>query len=90
MKTHHHRTDFTKKKMTPQRLAAIDREVEQELIPGDLRAARELLGKTQVDGADATNRTQSEVSRLEHRPEVRRSTLRRCVEGERLKCLLRL
>ena len=47
----------------------------------DLRAIRELLGKTQVDLAEATDMTQSEVSRLERRPDVRLSTLKRVVEA---------
>jgi DNA-binding Xre family transcriptional regulator len=82
MKTTYHRWDeLRKKNLTPQQLAAIDREVEEELIALDLRAVRELLGKTQVDVAEATDMTQSEVSRLEHRADVRLSTLRRYVEA---------
>lgn len=47
----------------------------------DLRAVRELVGKTQVDVANVTHMTQPEVSQLERRPDVRLSTLRRYVEA---------
>ena len=80
-KQYHRWQDLRKQKLTPQQLNAIDREVEQELVEMDLRAIRELLGKTQVDLAEATDMTQSEVSRLERRPGVRLSTLKRVVEA---------
>jgi len=80
-KQYHRWQDLRKQKLTPQQLNAIDREVEQELVEMDLRAIRELLGKTQVDLAEATDMTQSEVSRLERRPDVRLSTLKRVVEA---------
>jgi predicted transcriptional regulator len=47
----------------------------------DLRAIRELVGKTRVDVAETTKMTQSEVSRLERRQDVRLSTLKRFVEA---------
>jgi len=65
-KTSHWWADLRAKKLPPEQLAAIERDVEQELIPLDLRAVHELLGKTQVEVAEATTITQSEVSRLEH------------------------
>jgi DNA-binding phage protein len=80
-KTYHRWEDLRKKKLTPAQLEQIDRDVEHELIAMDLRAVRELVGKTQVDVAEATDMTQSEVSRLEHRADVRLSTLRRYVEA---------
>src|SRR5215510_12423970 len=80
-KEYHRWQDLRRQKLTPQQLEAIDREVEQELVEMDLRAIRELLGKTQVDLAAATDMTQSEVSRLERRPDVRLSTLKRVVEA---------
>jgi len=73
--------DLRKQKLTSQQLEEIDRDVERELVEMDLRAIRELLGKTQVDLAEATDMTQSEVSRLERRPDVRLSTLKRFVEA---------
>jgi predicted transcriptional regulator len=80
-KTYHRWRDIRKKKLSPQQLAEIDREVEQELLEMDLRAIRELVGKTQIDVAAVTDMTQSEVSRFERRPDVRLSTLKRYVEA---------
>lgn len=80
-KQYHRWQDLRKQKLTPQQLGEIDRDVERELVGMDLRAIRELLGKTQVDLAAATDMTQSEVSRLERRPDVRLSTLKRVVEA---------
>lgn len=45
----------------------------------DLRAMRELLGKTQVDVAKAADMDQSEVSKAERRKDHLLSTLRRYV-----------
>ena len=80
-KTYHRWQDLRKKKLTPEQLEQIEREVERELLEMDLRAIRELVGKTQVDVAEAINMTQSEVSRLERRQDVRLSTLKRFVEA---------
>lgn len=80
-KTYHRWADVRKKKLSPQQLTEIDREVEQELLEMDLKAIRELVGKTQIDVAAVANMTQSEVSRLERRSDVRLSTLKRYVEA---------
>ena len=80
-KTYHRWQDVRKKKLTPQQLEAIDQAVEQDLLALDLQAIRELIGKTQTEVAAATAMTQSEVSRLERRPNVRLSTLKRFVEA---------
>ena len=80
-KIYHRWQDVRKKKLTPQQLEAIDRAVEQDLVQMDLRAIRELMGRTQEDIAEAAEMTQSEVSRLERRPDVRLSTLKRFVEA---------
>jgi predicted transcriptional regulator len=80
-KTYHRWQDVRRKKLTAAQLEQIDREVEQELLAMDLRAIRELVGKTQEDVAADTDMTQSEVSRLERRQDVRLSTLKRFVEA---------
>lgn len=80
-KTYHRWQDLKKKKLTSTQLEQIDREIEQELLEMDLRAIRELAGKTQVDVAEVTDMTQSEVSRLEGRQDFRLSTLKRYVEA---------
>jgi DNA-binding Xre family transcriptional regulator len=73
--------DIRAKKLSPEKLVAIDRQVEEELLEMDLRAIRELIGKTQVELAEAVEMTQSQVSRIECRDDHRVSTLRRIVEA---------
>ena len=80
-KTYRRWHDVRQKKLTAAQLEQIDRELEQELLAMDLRAIRELVGKTQEDVAADTDMTQSEVSRLERRQDVRLSTLKRFVEA---------
>ena len=52
-----------------------------EILTGDLRAVRELTGKTQVQIAEVLQRTQSELSRFERREDYKLSTLRRYIEA---------
>lgn len=80
MKTHRWE-DIKAKGRTPQQLAALDRRVERKLLELDLRAIRELTGRTQEDVASAAEIEQSEVSRLERRQDCRLSTLRRYVQA---------
>jgi len=80
-KSYHRWQDLRQKKLSSAQLERIDQEVERELLEMDLRAVRELVGKTQVEVAESTNMTQSEVSRLEHRADVRLSTVKRYVEA---------
>ena len=80
-KTYHRWQDIRAKKLTPAQLAKIDAEVEQELLEMDLRAIRELTGKTQVDVAEELAMTQPEVSRLERRQDSRISTLRKYIKA---------
>lgn len=54
-KIYHRWHDVRKKKLPPQQLEAIDRAVEHDLVQMDLRAIREVLGKTQGDIAEAAN-----------------------------------
>jgi hypothetical protein len=81
MPTYKRWRDIRAKKRSPEALAALERQVEHELLEMDLRAIRELLGKTQVELAAAVEMTQSEVSRLERRGDHLVSTLRRIVEA---------
>lgn len=69
------------KGFTPERRARVAKKVREMSMDLDLRAIRELAGKTQVEVAEATKMTQSEVSRLEHRDDYLLSTLRRYVEA---------
>jgi len=69
------------KKLSPAQLENIDRAVEQELLEMDLRAVRELIGKTQEEVAGVIEMSQSEVSRFERRRDFRLSTLKHFVEA---------
>jgi predicted transcriptional regulator len=74
-----------KSKLSPARRAEVEREaraeMKEELIEGDLRAVREIAGKTQTEAAKLLETTQSELSRLERRDDYKLSTLRRFVEA---------
>jgi len=61
--------------------AATRKWVEDELLELNLRALRELTGKTQAEIAKATKMTQSEVSRAEHRDDHLVSSLRALVKA---------
>lgn len=77
----HRWDDIRAGKMTAARVAELEQQVEQEIIDMDLKEIRELAGRTQNDIAAATKMTQSEISRLERRPDFLLSTLRRYIEG---------
>lgn len=47
----------------------------------DLRAIREMIGKTQSEAADTAEMTQGELSRLERRSDHLLSTIRRYIES---------
>jgi hypothetical protein len=70
----------TKRTTSPARKKSI-RKKPGELPILDLRAVRELVGKTQLDVANVTDMTQPEVSQLERRQDVRLSTLQRFIEA---------
>ncbi|MEB3188413.1 MAG: helix-turn-helix transcriptional regulator [bacterium] len=59
----------------------VNRSGEGELLELDLRAIRELTGKTQEELAALASMTQSEVSRLERRSDYLVSTLQRIVRA---------
>ncbi len=59
----------------------MDEEIAQEDLELNLRAVRELVGKTQAELADATGTSQGEVSTAERRHDHLVSTLRRYVEA---------
>jgi hypothetical protein len=73
--------DIRAKGKSPARLARVASAVEKELLDLDLRTIREVLGKTQVQVADATKMTQGEVSRFERSRDHLLSKLRRYVKG---------
>lgn len=73
--------DIKAKNMTADRRERLERETRLELLAMDLRAIREMAGKTQAEVADLADMTQSELSKLERREDHRVSTLRRFVEA---------
>lgn len=85
MKVHRWDTIKRKAKLSPERIAKIENtaraEIEAEITEADLRAIREIAGKTQVEAAKLLETTQSELSRMERRDDHRLSTLRHFVEA---------
>ena len=79
--TVHRWEDIRRKKLTAKQLEENARWVEQEIVELNLRALRELTGKTQVEVAQAADMTQPETSRTERREDHLISTLKRYVEG---------
>jgi hypothetical protein len=77
----HRWSDVRKKHLSAREIAANRAWAKRELLDMDLRAVRELAGKTQVDVAKATKMAQSDVSKAEHREDHRLSTLRRYIEA---------
>lgn len=73
--------DIKKSKLSPEALERVNRSVEEGLLEMDLRAIRELTGKTQEELAALAEMTQSEVSRLERRSDYLVSTLQRIVQA---------
>lgn len=73
--------DVKKRKLSQAALDRVNRAVEGELLEMDLRAIRELTGKTQEELATLAEMTQSEVSRLERRSDYLVSTLQRIVQA---------
>jgi predicted transcriptional regulator len=70
-----------KHKFSKEREDAIRREVEVEILELNLRAIRELMGKTQEELAALVDTTQSQVSETERREDHRLSTLRRYIQA---------
>lgn len=77
----HKWADLKRKKLRPEQIERIEREVRIELLELNLRAVRELVGKTQVEVAESAEMDQSEVSKAERREDHLLSTLRRYVEA---------
>jgi len=79
--------DLQKKHLSPARIAKVERAALATALDLDLKALRAAAGKTQTEVAALIAMTQSELSRLERRHDVRFSTLNRYVRalGGRLK-----
>lgn len=81
MKRHKWSDTLAKSKLSPERRARIQAEVEQELLEMNLQELRKAAGVTQADVAAKTGMAQADVSRTESREDHRLSTLRRYVEA---------
>lgn len=77
----HKWSELRKKRFSPEQLARTDSRVEREILQMNLRAMRELTGKTQVELAKISKMSQSDLSKAEHRADHLVSTLRRYVEA---------
>lgn len=73
--------ELKQKTFSADRLARIERRVEQELLEMNLRALREMTGKTQEELAESLKASQGQVSVMERREDHLLSTLRRYVEA---------
>lgn len=76
-----HRWKDLKHKFPRERKEAIRREVEVEILELNLRALRELMGKTQEELAALVESSQGQVSETERRGDHRLSTLRRYIHA---------
>jgi hypothetical protein len=77
----HKWNDVKRAKLDSSRLERVQQRVEKELLEANLAELRQAVGVTQVEAAEAAEMTQSELSRLERRPDHLVSTLRRYVES---------
>jgi hypothetical protein len=77
----HQWNDLKQARIPKGRLAEIEDQIKQEVLEMNLAAVRELVGKTQVDVAEAVGTTQPEVSRSEHRSDHLVSTLQQYIQA---------
>lgn len=76
-----HRWKNIRRRASPEKEAATQAFVAQELLEMDIRELREMSGKTQVEMSQAMAIAQGELSRLERRDDHLVSTLRRYVKA---------
>jgi len=81
MKAHKWSETLAKSKLSPERRARIQADVEQELLEMNLQELRKAAGGTQADVAAKTGMAQADVSRTESPEDHRLSTLRRYVKA---------
>ncbi len=80
-KKYHRWADIKHKGKSPERIAAIERLVKDDILELELRELRELSGMTQVEAAEIAEMTQAQLSRIERRDDHLVSTIRRYVEA---------
>ena len=77
----HKWSDIKRKRFSEKEIETSRQQAEDEVLELNLRALREVSGKTQTEIAELVKMTQSQLSRLEHRDDHLVSTLRRYVEA---------
>ncbi|HVV48594.1 MAG TPA: helix-turn-helix transcriptional regulator [Polyangia bacterium] len=77
----HKWSDIKHRKMTPERLDAADRRVEEEIVSIRLRELREAEGVTQEEVARRVEVAQAQVSRAENRGNPHIDTVRRYLQA---------
>jgi hypothetical protein len=77
----HRWEDIRRRHFTPEELAKLDREIEEEIVEMNLHTVRKYLHKTQTEVAKAAKMAQGDVSVVERRKDHLLSTLRRYVEA---------
>ena len=73
--------DIKATRLTHEEIATIRQETEAEVLDMNLKALREVSGKTQIEMAQAIEMTQGELSRLEKREDHLVSTLRKYIQA---------
>lgn len=73
--------DLKRRTFSDEQMGQIERRVERELLEMNLRALREMTGKTQEEIADLLKVSQGQVSSTERREDHLLSTLRRYVRA---------
>jgi hypothetical protein len=77
----HRWEDIKRRRLSADKVKAIEDRAKREVLLMTLRELRELSGKTQNEVAEVTEMTQSELSRAERREDHLLSTLRKYVEA---------
>lgn len=78
----HKLSDLKKRsKLSPERIAQIERDSDAELLRADLKTLRTMAGKTQTEIAAAADVSQAEISRAEAREENHLAFLKRYVKA---------
>lgn len=84
--------ELQKRKLSPERIARVQADVDATVREMDLRALREAAGLTQAELAERIDMTQPDLSKFERREDHRIATLQRYVSalGGRLKIVAEL
>lgn len=73
--------DIKAGKLSPEKVAKIERKARRDVVRMNLRELRMVAGKTQAEVAEISKLTQSTLSRMERREDTPLPTLRRYVKA---------